>query len=79
MPDLINHISWTLSFQQVQHYFQLVKSGKFRKFDYHSKNKRIYGTEEPPEYDLSKITASLYIYRSTEDSLSSQKVRNSLF
>lgn len=52
----------------------MLKSGKFQKYDYMYQNKLIYGAQEPPEYDLSKITAPIYIYRGTEDALSSRAV-----
>ena len=35
---------------------QAVRSGRFCKFDYgKTQNKEIYGSEEPPDYDLSKL------------------------
>ncbi|CAG9797859.1 unnamed protein product [Chironomus riparius] len=73
LPDLVDHISYTLSVQQVDHYLQSYRSGKFRKYDYGLNNMRIYGTPEPPEYNISNIIAPIYIYRATEDYLASRR------
>ena len=75
LPVLVDHISYTLSVQQVDHYLQSYRSGKFRKYDYGLNNMRIYGTTEPPEYKISNIIAPIYIYRATEDYLASRRVR----
>jgi hypothetical protein len=45
-------------------------SGKFAQFDYGKiKNKEIYGKSEPPEYDLSKITAPVVSWFGLNDNL----------
>ena len=79
MPDLVDHISYTLSVQQVDHFLQSYRSGKFRKYDYGRNNLRIYGTTEPPAYNISNIIAPIYIYRATEDALASRRVRYQMF
>uniref|UniRef100_A0A6M2DPB7 Lipase n=1 Tax=Xenopsylla cheopis TaxID=163159 RepID=A0A6M2DPB7_XENCH len=56
------------------HYGQLVNSGKFRQFDYgEEKNMIEYKSKEPPEYDLSKISAPVVLYWSMNDWLSDPK------
>ena len=45
------------SIQNVKHWIQIYSAKKLIKYDYgsKSKNKEHYGTENPPEYDLSKM------------------------
>jgi len=45
------------SIQNVKHWIQIYSAKKLIKYDYGSKseNKKHYGTENPPEYDLSKM------------------------
>jgi len=41
------------------HYRQLLRDGKFRRLDYGREiNIQKYGTEDPPEYDLKKISGN---------------------
>lgn len=41
---------------------------RFRKYDYGiGKNRHLYGTDEPPEYDLKKIKVPIYIMFATND------------
>ena len=54
---------------QAQHYIQLTKSGKFEQFDYGDKNLKYYGSKTPPQYDLKKVTANIYLYHAAEDRL----------
>lgn len=43
-------------------------SGYFRQYDYgKSKNKEIYGTPEPPDYDLSRINVPIFLHYSKND------------
>lgn len=59
---------------QFTHYFQLLFSGGFRRFDYESRNFEHYNSETPPEYQLEKITAPVYLYHSAEDGIISRAV-----
>lgn len=47
----------------------MIRHGKFRLFDYDNKliNRRIYGSDEPPLYDLQKITSPVNLYYSKGD------------
>lgn len=50
--------------------------GIFRRFDYGKQgNLRQYGSEEPPEYDLNKITAPVAYFWGINDCWSRPKVR----
>lgn len=57
------------------HYRQLIRSGKFEKFDFgFEENAKRYGQTEPPEYDLSKIKGvKLALFCGKTDLLSSPK------
>ncbi|XP_070507081.1 uncharacterized protein [Chironomus tepperi] len=69
-PALSPHTSVHL----VTHMVQTIFSGKFRPYDYGAlKNKQIYGSAEPPEYPLHKITSPIYIYEGQFDTLYSKK------
>lgn len=52
------------------HYFQSMKSKKFQKYDYGSPEDNImmYGTPEPPQYDMTKINhSSIILFTSLND------------
>lgn len=62
------------SVKNLVHFAQIVNSKQFRKYDYGSEqNFEIYGTNEPPEYNVSRITAPVALLCSTGDLLSSTK------
>lgn len=48
--------------------------GKFQKFDYIDGNIGKYGKNEPPEYDLSKITTKFQIFYGDADLVISKDV-----
>lgn len=71
IPIYLGHVPAGASTKQFLHYAQLFNSNKFRQFDYgRKKNKEIYGTPEPPDYDLSKITIPTFLYKSQNDKFS---------
>nr|CAI5861121.1 unnamed protein product [Callosobruchus analis] len=48
--------------------------GIFRRFDFGwSKNKKTYGSLNPPEYDLQQVTAPVYLVYSRNDWLAAEK------
>lgn len=64
--------SLDMSARTVQHFAQMRNSGRFQKYDYgFVKNMELYGAFLPPEYNLSVITAPIFIYHSVNDDLSS--------
>ncbi|CAH1105287.1 unnamed protein product [Psylliodes chrysocephalus] len=68
IPLLMAHYSAGAATKQVVHYGQEVNSGKFEQFDYGAyRNYKIYGSIFPPDYDLSKITAPMYLIYSSND------------
>ena len=70
----LTHTPAGTSAWNIVHYTQLTKTGKFAKFDHGSakKNEELYGSPEPPEYDLSRITNQyIAIFNSINDWLAS--------
>lgn len=63
---------------QADHYIQLTKSGKFEQFDYGEKNFLRYGSKKPPQYDLKKVTAKIYLYHAAEDRLVPRSVSSDI-
>lgn len=47
--------------------FFLISGEKFRQFDYGDENENIYGTSEPPEYDVSKIRSPIVLHYADND------------
>jgi hypothetical protein len=57
------------------HLLQNSEFGNFCMFDYGAvKNLEIYDSKIPPEYDLAKITASVFIYHGAKDTVVPLKV-----
>lgn len=62
---------------QMLHYAQLIVSGKFRRYDFGpQKNLVRYGSNDPPSYDLGKVTAPVYIVVLVNDVAVPIDVRN---
>ncbi|CAH0547943.1 unnamed protein product [Brassicogethes aeneus] len=52
-----SHMPSELCIKMVMHYFQMIDSGNFCKFDYGQlQNTQMYGSSTPPRYDIKKIT-----------------------
>lgn len=55
-------------------------AGGFRKYDFGSaKNQRLYGSPEPPSYNISAIGTPLYVFYGTADNLVNEEVRLECF
>ncbi|CAG9787966.1 unnamed protein product [Diatraea saccharalis] len=68
MPVMLGHMPTTSSTLQLVHYGQLVKSGRFCRFDFGAqRNMEIYGAEYPPDYDLSNVAVPVVLYFSEND------------
>ncbi|XP_071452982.1 lipase 3-like [Hetaerina americana] len=70
IPVIMGHTPAGASTKQVLHYAQEINSGKFRQYDYGLKNFFVYHRFTPPDYDLSLVTAPVYLYYSGNDWLS---------
>lgn len=74
MPQLAETHPAGISTNQGIHYIQLHVSNTFRRFDYGvKKNLKKYGQEEPPEYDLSNISAPTHVYYGLADGSATAK------
>lgn len=68
MPVMGSNIPSNAAMKQFIHFGQLVKNGGFSFFDYgDSKNLKMYGSNIPPEYNLSNIICPVAIYSSKND------------
>lgn len=75
LPVFLSHLGTGTSWKTAVHFTQeIVSGGNFQQFDYGAYNNlKIYGSESPPEYDLSKITLPITLFWSQNDLLSSEK------
>ncbi|XP_046395142.1 lipase 3-like [Ischnura elegans] len=73
IPVIMGHTPAGASTRQVLHYAQEINSGKFRKYDYGLKNFLVYHSLHPPDYDLSLVTAPVYLFYSGNDWLSGEE------
>ncbi|XP_063913833.1 lipase 1-like [Zophobas morio] len=56
------------SMKQLIHFYQMIDSGNFCKYDFGTRrNLEIYGQETPPLYNLSKVTIPVALYYSSND------------
>ncbi|CAH0724353.1 unnamed protein product, partial [Brenthis ino] len=75
LPIFLSNLGTGTSWKTAVHFAQeIVADGKFQQFDYGTKdNKRIYGSEKPPEYDLTKISMPLKLFWAENDLLCSEE------
>ncbi|XP_011557735.3 lipase 3 [Plutella xylostella] len=74
MPVFLAHLGTGTSWKTALHFAQeAVAGGKFQQFDYGYNNQKVYGTDNPPEYDLSKVTLPITLFWAQNDLLSSEK------
>lgn len=67
----------TVSIKQLHHFAQIVLANKFQQFDYGGEaNLNIYGSKDPPEYDLNLVNTSVALYVGQNDRLSTVQVTN---
>lgn len=58
---------------QFLHYAQLKGVDAFQKYDFKSKNQDMYGQPTPPQYNISKVTAKVVLFRSGSDLVSADE------
>lgn len=79
MPVVIGHFPTSTSRKNLFHVYQIASSKAFSQFDHGSQgNFQRYGSDTPPEYDLSKVTMGVYLYAGKNDRMSSIKDVNLL-
>lgn len=72
LPAIIGSVPAGTSSKDIVHFGQLVHSRDFRKFDYGTiKNKDLYGSFEPPAYNLSNVKAPVALHYGLNDALDS--------
>ncbi|XP_076665763.1 lipase 3 isoform X2 [Andrena cerasifolii] len=70
LPLILGHFPAGSSAKQMIHYSQSIISGSFRKFDYGAtENLKIYGSTQPPKYDLEKVKTPIVMFYSENDFL----------
>ncbi|KAF5279947.1 hypothetical protein FQR65_LT15129 [Abscondita terminalis] len=83
LPAITGHTPAGTSVKQFMHYAQLIRSGKFQRFDKgFIQNFISYGSFEPPNYRVENIVAPVYIYKGRNDWMSNEidvnRLRNRL-
>lgn len=62
------------------HWLQQMNVDEFQDYDYgKDKNFEVYGSPEPPKYDLSKVQVPVAVFYSGNDLITTPKVRNETF
>ncbi|KAG7210308.1 hypothetical protein KM043_011849 [Ampulex compressa] len=71
MPTIAGHVPAGASVKQVLHYSQLVRSGRFRQYNYgFLGNWKVYRRLIPPAYDLKKVKVPVILHYGVNDWLS---------
>ncbi|KPI94007.1 Lipase 3, partial [Papilio xuthus] len=71
LPVVLGHTPAGASTKQIIHFGQLYNSNKFVQFDYgRFKNRRVYGSRQPPSYNLTAITSPVFLHYADNDWLS---------
>ena len=71
LPVYFTHAPSGTSAKNFLHRLQLVNSGKFCKYDYgECDNLKVYGSQTPPTYDVSKVDVPTVVFSGSKDSLS---------
>ena len=72
---MFKNLSPRVGVKQILHFAQIIMSGKFQQFDYGIEgNLLVYNNTNPPEYDLAKVIAPIYLYAGEEDVIFHRKV-----
>ncbi|KAH8401056.1 hypothetical protein KR009_002766, partial [Drosophila setifemur] len=73
LPRILETTPAGFSRGQLQHFGQLINSGKFQQYDYRSPrlNALRYGQNTPPSYQLGNVRLQLQIFHGSRDALSS--------
>lgn len=68
MPVIMGHLPAGASTKQMKQYAQAVASQQFTKYDYGSENnKKVYGSRQPPQYQMEKVKVPVALYYSDDD------------
>lgn len=73
---VFKYLSPKVGIKQLLHFAQTIMSKRFQQYDYGSeKNLILYNSTTPPEYDLTKVVAPIYLFVGEEDAIFHRKVR----
>lgn len=79
-PVKLGHTPAGASVRQFAHYGQSIDDKGFHRFDHGLlKNRRVYGSYRAPRYDLSKLTAPVFLHYSPADHLADVRDVDRLF
>ncbi|XP_034830993.1 lipase 3-like [Maniola hyperantus] len=75
LPVFLANLGTGTSWKTAVHFAQEILAGeRFQQFDYgKTDNLKVYGAEQPPEYDLGEITLPIKLFWAENDLLSSEK------
>lgn len=80
LPIVSGHVPAGAALKQLAHYGQSIVDKEFRRYDYGALgNLRKYGRFQPPRYDLSKISAPVFLHYSQSDPLAKVEDVDRLF
>lgn len=72
IPVIMGHLPAGASTRQMKQYAQAVASHQFTKYDYGSEiNQKVYGSRQPPQYQMQKVQVPVALYYSEDDWLAS--------
>ncbi|XP_050664565.1 lipase 3-like [Leptidea sinapis] len=70
LPVIFGHTPAGASIQQFAHYGQGISANHFRRYDHGwLKNRRLYGSSRPPNYNLKNIKTPVFLHYSQSDPL----------
>ncbi|XP_058044131.1 lipase member M-like isoform X3 [Ahaetulla prasina] len=69
MDVYMSYFPDSTSVQNILHWGQIYKTGQFRAFDYGDGNKERYNQDEPPSYNVERITVPISIWYGENDLL----------
>lgn len=76
LPLILSHTPAGTSLKTILHFAQGIESKRFLHYDYGAeRNTVIYNSEEPPEYDFSKIEVPIALFWGENDFLAQPKVQ----
>lgn len=68
IPVIVGHTPAGASTDQLIHYGQLIRSGRFRQYDHGMVSNLLqYGKTRPPKYDLKNVRAPVALHYSSND------------
>ena len=74
MPVVLGHFPSGTSMKNINHFSQYVNKESFCKYNYGAKgNMKVYGSKEPPTYEVGNITFPVHLIAGYYDRLADMK------